>query len=175
MQWTSVALVMGEHWITGLLATEHRRVLDILNDKTSEFLTLAEVRLYQGSDLGEPLFALPRSVVPKARIALLLITEERHEAPARRATNFVRKDHYEVFLTVPGLEVKGYVHLTQRVDPIAFLSRLGRDGVAFFPVTDATVSQLGPFGEPAQAPVAVVNRQSVNLFYLGDAPSVGLG
>lgn len=173
MQWTSIALVTDENWLTGLLATEHRRVLDIVNDKTSEFLSVAEVRLYRGSDLGEPLVTLPKAVVPKHRISLLLITEERHEAPAKRASNFVRKDHFDVFLTVPGLEVRGYLHLGTRTDSIAYLARMNRDQVCWFPLTDATVAQLGPFGEPAQAPVALVNRAFVNLFYLSETPAMG--
>lgn len=158
--------------MTGLVATEERRVLDILNDRGSEYLQLVEVHLYLSADLAEPVATLPKAVVPKNNVVFLMITEERHEAPRKRVSFFVRKDHYEVFATVPGFEVKGYVHLTARMDSLAYLSKLNRDGSAFFPVTESSVSQMGPFGEPSHAPVTLVNKAHLDVFYLSDVPSV---
>ncbi len=168
MQWTSVALVAGDHWMTALVASEDRRVLDIVNDKGSEYLSLVEVRLYVSADLAEPVATLPKAIVPKANITFLMITEERHEAPRKRANFFVRKDHYEVFATVPGFEVKGYVHLNARTDGLAYLIKLNREGATFFPVTDSSVSQMGPFSEPSHAPVTLVNKAHLDVFYLSD-------
>jgi len=171
MHWTSIALVAGEHWVTGLISTEERRVLDIVNDRQSEYLQLAEVRLYLSADLGEPVATLDKAVLPKASILFLMITEERHEAPRKRVSFFVRKDHYEFFATVAGFEVRGYVHLTQRTDMLGYLTKLQREGSQFFPVTDTSVAQMGPFGEPSHAPVTLVNRTHLDVFYLSEAPS----
>ncbi len=159
--------------MTGLVATEERRVLDILNDRSSEYVQLAEVRLYLSADLAEPVATLPKAVIPKANVVFMMITEERHEAPRKRVSFFVRKDHFEVFATVPGFEVKGYLHLTTRMDGLAYLVKLNRDGSTFFPVTDSSVSQMGPFSEPSHAPVTLVNRAHLDVFFLSESPSAG--
>lgn len=172
MLWISVVLVVGDHWVSGLVSADGRRLLDMLNDKTSEFLTLTEARLYLAVEMTEPAATLPKAIVPKANIVFAMLLDESHEAPRKRATSFTRKEAYETYMTVPSLEIKGYVHLLQRADPAGFMLKLAKDGLSFFPVTLSAVSTVGPFGEPTAAPVTLVNRAHVDLFYLADTPTI---
>lgn len=172
MLWIPVVLLVGDHWVSGLIANEGRRLQDVLNDKISDYLYLTDVRLYPTAEMTEPVATVPKAVVTKANIKFAMITNEGHEAPRKRVTAYVRKDAYEVYLTIPGLEVKGYVHLVSRIDPGMFLSRMAKDGVAFFPVTQSAVSAVGPEAEASHAPVTLVNRVHVDVLYISESPTL---
>lgn len=172
MLWIPVVFLVGDHWISGLVSHEGRRLQEILNDKTSEYLTIHEVRLYLSMEMTEPVAQLPRATVPKANVIVAMLADDTHENPRRRAASFVRKDTYLVYLTIPRMEIKGHVHLTQRSDPGTFLVRLAKEGTSFFPVTQSTVSAVGPLAEPTEAAVTLVNRAHVDLIYLSETPTI---
>ncbi len=163
-----VAVYAGTHWIVGLLSTENRRLNEVANDRASEFLSLTDARVHADPDLSQPLTMLPRMVVPKSAVVLIASLEDHHEAPDKRRTYLQRKQPYPVFITVPGTEVIGNLHLSTRLDPVALLARLGADGAAFFAVSDAEVAQLPQLGGAARCPVVLIARQSVTGCYLAD-------
>lgn len=172
MLWIPVVLLVGDHWISALIANEGKRLQDLLNDKTSEHLTLADARLYLTAEMTEAAAVLPKAVVPKDNIVFAMITDDHHEAPRKRANSFIRKELFEVYLTIPSMEVKGFVHLHQRSDPSGFLTRLAKDNITFFPVTQSAVSAVGPLAEASHAPVTLVNRLHVDIFYLAENPTM---
>lgn len=172
MVWISVVMLVGDHWVSGLVVADGRRFQDILNDRTSDYLGLSDARIYLAADMADPAAVLSKAQVTKANIVLAMLHDDNHEAPRKRATSFIRKDRHEAYLTVPGLEVKGYMHLLQRTDPNTFLARLAKDGHSFFPVTQSTVSAVGPLAEASQAPVTFVNRVHVDLLFVSDTPSL---
>lgn len=165
---TRVAVYAGTHWIVGLLNTENRRLNEIANDRASEFFSLTEARVHTEPDLSQALTMLPRMVIPKVAVTLIASLEERHEAPDKRRTYLQRKQAFPVFITVPGSEVMGRLHLGTRTDPVALLARLASDGSAFFAVSDAEVLQLPALGGAEIAPFVLIARQAVTGCYLAD-------
>jgi hypothetical protein len=169
MSSTRVAVYAGTHWIVGLLATENRRLNEVANDRASEFFSLTDARVHSEPNLSQPLTMLPRIVIPKVAATLLASLEDKHEAPEKRRTYLQRKQAFPVFITVPGAEVMGHLHLTTRLDPVALLARLGAEGAAFFAISDAEVSQLPLLGGSDLAPVVLLARHALTGCYLADA------
>ncbi len=168
---TRVAIFAGTHWIVGLLHTDNRRLNEVANDRSSEFFSLTDAHVHAEPDLTQALTMLPRIVVPKSAVTLIASLEDRHEAPDKRRTYLQRKLAFPVFVTVPGTEVLGHMHLSARLDPIALLSRLAAEGSLFFAVSDADVIQLPRLGGGQLAPVVLIARALVTGCYLADAPS----
>jgi len=165
---TPVVLVADQHLIRCGVPTDGKRLLDVLNDKTTEFLRLLEPQLSPMTDPQMRVAAFARGLVPKPNISLALIIEEKHEAPQKRANMMVRKNTFEVYVTVPGYEVRGFVHSERALEPLDFQARLVREGQVFFPITEVTLTPVGPLGEPFRAPAAMVNRNRLGLFFLAD-------
>ncbi len=164
----AVILITYEHRFTGQVPTGGRRLLDILNDRTTEYLHIHDVQVFRSTDTGTCIAAFPEAVVRKADLSLVLITTEKHEAPEKRLYGFVPKKLYHVFLTVPGYEVQGRLHLTaSSPEPVAVLAR---ETSEFFPITQATVSQVDGAAGTLQVPVIIVNKTSITLFYVGETP-----
>lgn len=166
-----VAVYAGTHWIVGLLSTDNRRLNEVANDRASEFLSLTDARVHAEPNLGQPLTMLPRIVVPKSAVTLLASLEDHHEAPDKRRTYLQRKQAFPVFITVPGTEIVGNLHLATRLDPVALLARLGTEGSVFFAVSEAEVSQLPLLGGAERCPVVLIARLSVTGCYLADTPT----
>lgn len=163
---TAVILITHEHRFTGTVPTLGQRLLDMLNDKTTDYLHIHDVQVFRSTDPETCIAAFPEAVVRKADLSLAIITGEKHEAPEKRLYAFVQKRAYHVFLTVPGYEAQGRLHLPRSAEPVAVLAR---DTDTFFPITQATVSRVGS-DERLEVPVIIINKESVALFYVGETP-----
>lgn len=158
----SVTAVTQEHFFKGTFSTHGLRLLDSLNDVTSDFVTLENVEIFRAS-YNVRAAELAKAAVWKEHISMVLVTSRRHEAPGKQATHRRDKQHYLAFLTCYGFDVQGTVHLRGHPDPVNALSNeLG----TFFPVTDATVTHGGNTGLQVKVPVAMVKRDAVSLFHL---------
>ncbi len=164
-----VELITHEHRFRAKMYTRGQRLLDILNSQTTEFLQIYDVEVYRYSAPEDCVGTFEEAVIRKNDLHLVIITREEHEAPTQRLFGFVQKISYQVFLTVPGYEVRGKMHLASQHDhnPIAVLSQqMGR----FFPVTGATASQAWAGEVVLDSPVIMVNKSSLSLFHLGEEP-----
>jgi hypothetical protein len=162
----SVVLITHQHRIAGAVQTKGKRLLDVLNDKTTDYLDIRDVQVFRGTDTETCVAAFPEALALKADISLMVVLAEKHEAPRKRLYGFVRKRPYPVFITVPGYEIQGRMHLTGPPEPLAVLAR---ETDVFFPVTQATVSQVIT-GEPLEVSVVMVNKTCIGLFSLGEEP-----
>jgi len=142
-------------------------MLDLLNDRTTEYLHIHDVQVFRSSAPEARIASFPDAVVRKEDLSLVLIIGERHEAPEKRLYAFVPKRPHHVFITVPGYEIRGNMFLTGAAEPVSILAR---ETGQFFPVTQATVSGIGAVGEPIEAPVILINKDTVALFYVGEEP-----
>jgi hypothetical protein len=164
----AVILITYEHRFIGRVPTGGQRLLDILNDRSTDYVHVHDVEVFRNTDPETCIATFPEAVVRKADLSLVLITGEKHEAPEKRLYGFVPKKLYHVFLTVPGYEVQGRLHLAlSSPEPVTVLARETGD---FFPVTQATVSQVGGAGGSLQVPVIIINKASIALFYVGETP-----
>lgn len=164
-----VRLVTEEHLINATVYTHGRRLLDVLNDRTTDYLKVSDVELHRKHSPEDAVAAFSQAIVRKADLHLVIITGQEHEAPRTRLFGYVQKTRHSVFLTVPGYEVRGEMHLTGtgQPDPIAVLAQ--ETGV-FFPVTGATASHAQTGADVVVHPVVMVNKHSLCLFALGEEP-----
>ncbi len=155
-----ITLVTRDHSFTGTIATEGGRLLDLLNDENRLHISLHSVRVYRRADTETLVEELPEAVVRKEDVSLVIIQDLKHEASRKRWSNHAPKPTFEAFLAVSGYEIRGKLHLNQ--PPIDLASILIRDLRAFFPVTQAQVSDAnGQF----EAAVVIANKRRVSLLY----------
>lgn len=166
---TYVDLMTHEHRFTAVVYTRGQRLLDMLNDRTTDFLQINDVEVYRYSVPEQCVATIPEAVIRKEDLHLVVITREEHEAPAQRLFGFVQKVPYHTLLTVPGYEVRGTIHLTRQREPNP-IAVMARETGRFFPVTNATASQALTGQEVLSIPVVMVNKRSLSLFYLGEEP-----
>ena len=165
-----VALITHQHLFTGIVTTGGSRLLDVLNDSHAVYLPLDDVRFYRVGDAQNPCTVFTEGLAYVMSVNLAILRAREHEAPAKRQLAYVPKKPYSVFLTVPGYEIRGQLHLAYTSSEPDLESFLLRDAGAFFPVTDATVTASS--GEPIvqNGPVVFVRRSSLGLMCQGEMP-----
>ncbi len=157
-------LISHRHRFICTVPTGDRRLLDYLNDSITDYLHLRNVQVARHTERGRCVDPLPEALVRKTSLGLAVITSERHEAPQRRLASFVVKDRRLAFLTIPGYEVRGILHISARADPLDILLF---EKQAFFPLTQATVSGTGIGAGQITAPVVIVQKAWVELLAVG--------
>lgn len=163
-----VVLVTAEHLLVGTVATKEQRISDILNDHRTDYVHIRNVRVFRRAG-NQCVGQLQHCIVPKSKLSLVLILDQKHEARTKRLNNFVEKQADSVFLTVDGYEVRGWLHLNGTTDPVWYLTQQTR---LFFPITKAEVSRVLCDADSLQASVAIVHKDAVTLFCLGEATGV---
>lgn len=159
-------MISGEHWLAGVISTNGIRILDVLNDVRTDYLCLREARLFRKSRQESPLVSFPEVVVPKQRIALLVLTTREHEAPTKRSYLAVQKRAFHACLGIPGYTVQGLLHDKRRPGDLRAL--FVRDLGEFFPLTEAVVSGNG--ASRFTAPLVIVNKLMATFLYAGESP-----
>lgn len=163
-------LAAGQHFAQATVETEGKRILDVLNDKNSDYLKLANHSLSWGHDPDRSLGAWPRGALIKSNLILALPFGTEHEAPQRRHNLMVRKSRYEVALTLPDYDVRGFVHLVSPIAPLEYQAQLQRDGANFFAITGATLTHRALPHDPLEAPVALISRSHIGFFEIAEHP-----
>jgi hypothetical protein len=152
------------HRVVGRMINANQRLQDILNNKLSSCLSIFEATIYRpGTE--QPLTYCAEVTLPKSQVNLVLVQEQRHEAPTKRLFGYVQKDIYETFLAVAGYEVRGRLHFTTLLRPEIFLTDATS---SFLPVTQATVTLAGDSALSWETTVVFVRRFAINLFHLGE-------
>jgi len=164
-----VILITAEHALSATIPTSGQRVLDILNDPRSEFLTVHDASVLRRRDASR-IATLPKAVIRKANIGLALLKSGEHEAPEKRRSCYLRKDEHVVFLVVLGYEVAGTMHLNASKDPVTVLYH---EAGAFTPVANAFVSFAGAAPWAQAMDVALANQSLVSLIHVGDLDADG--
>ena len=164
-----VEIIAHEHRFTATVYVHDQRLLDLLNDQTTDVLPINDVAVYRCSALEDAVAILPEAIIHKADLHLVIITREERNQPTQRLFGYVQKMRYPVFLTVPGYDVQGAMHLlpSHDLDPTTILVNKAS---TFFPVTNATISEAWRGEEDFAVPVVMVNKRSLTLFSLGEAP-----
>lgn len=164
----SVTVVTTEHFFRGVVRTHGQRLLDSLNDPTTDFFAMDDVEVFRAS-YNVRAAQLPTAAVWKRHIGMVLITVRRHEAPERQANARRVKQQFPAMLTCLGYDIEGTVHLRGLADPVNALSH---DFDNFFPVTEALVTHGGNRKLQLRVPVAMIKRDAVSMFHLTlDTPS----
>ncbi len=157
-------LATQEHFLGVKIATHGERLVQIMNDGNSRFLSVTDVQVFRREG-GKLLATLAKAVIQKDAIALAIPAVDGHESPRKRRDNYVQKRQFHAMVLVQGYEVRGRLWLKGTDDPVSALCHeLG----TFFPVTDGVVSFAGKEGGEQGGQVVVVNRSLVSLFQVGE-------
>ncbi len=97
---------VGQHTIAGFVEHSGTRILDVLNDASTEFLSVHGGATFRGIN-GQPIGEFELATVPKSAIDCVVLTEEDHEAPLRRKYALVEKKSQGVFVLLPEYEIRG--------------------------------------------------------------------
>ncbi|MCR4412664.1 MAG: hypothetical protein NUV77_09595 [Thermoguttaceae bacterium] len=160
-------LATYEHLLTADVPTNGQRLLDTLNDRTSDFLRVTNVQLVQRDGTG-CVASVPAAAIRKAQIGLAIPASESHEARDKRLACFVQKKEYEAILLVLGYVVRGRLQLRDTDDPVVALCH---ELQTFFPIPHASVSLPG-VPDDVRTKVVLVNSSFVSFFHF-DAPVRG--
>ena len=155
-------LVTDEHLLNVKVSLDGRRLLDVLIDPNTSFLSVSNVRAFRKS-CGTLVAELPEAIVKKSNIALAIPIGDRHEAPGKRRDSYVNKKRYSVCLIVSGHDVRGELALRGTNDP---KTALYRELHSFFPVPYGSVALTSAGDSRQSAQVVIVNRDHVSLFHL---------
>ena len=167
---TSVMMLTHQHRLDCILPTGGQRLQEILNVKTTEFLRIFDVQVFHGIDADVCVSKLSDVSINKASICLVIIPTEKHEAPEQRMLKRFNKNLYETFLSVLSFEVQGTIHLINSPHSPQLTNYLVNDLNNFFPITNATISQVNSSAKPLKAPVVIVNKACVGIFSLCETP-----
>lgn len=152
--------VTQEHFLTASLQNRGQRLSDAMNDTSSDYLHLRDVRVFRRNS-DQCVESLDEAVIRKSNVGLAILADAEHENPDRLMTSFVAKGEHHAFLMVFGYEVWGELHLQMQGDPVAVLTREVRK---FIPVAPARLSHAGRSGDDAiRFPTVLVNRDFISL------------
>ena len=163
-----VIAVVSDHWLRGSMATTGQRVLDVLNEGNTDYLRLANARVFATADLKTPIATLGEVMIPKEKLGVVFIpASNRSDGDLKRHYSKVQTRRTAGFALVCGHAIQGNIHLKCRLnDPIyAMKHALAR----FFPMTQVNVSM--PNGTSMRIAVAIANKQFVDCFHLGETES----
>jgi hypothetical protein len=162
----TIIVLAGRHSFSGILENRGSRVLDLLNDLSTEFLRLRDITVHRGFCEGI-IAQLESGIIPKRTIDVVLLDRGHHEAPMRREHATVKKKSWGAFLVVGDYEIRGKLMLKGSTDVVnAMTCELS----AFFPVKDTRLSIVGGDQSPSAAGVALINKAKAALVQIDALP-----
>jgi hypothetical protein len=157
-----ILTVSSQHSFTGTVENRGLRVLDVLNDVSSDYLELHDVAVRRGTH-GQCIKQLPQATIPKSAIDFVLLEFDRHEAPLRRGHAFVPKETRQALVIVGDYEIQGTFMPKGSFDA---LRGLRQEPTAFFPIVAPNVSRATSADAPVSAAVALINGLKVSLLHV---------
>lgn len=155
------AMVLTQsHRLVGLLDTAGRRMQEVLNDSTTEYLRLTQVAVAGLTD-DRSAAALPSLVISKPEIIVCTTIQEWHEAAERRLTSYVQKRSWDAFVVAGPISCRGTINLRGTPDAVAAIKG---EFEGFFPVTNA---ELRCGSATLAVKIALINREKVAALHIG--------
>jgi len=167
---TPVMMITHQHRLNCILPTAGQRLQEILNVRTTEYLRIIDVQVFHSIDADVCVANLPNALISKSSICLVIIPTGKHEAPEQRMLKRIKKNLYDTFLSVLSFEVQGTIHLKNSPQSPQLTEYLVLDLKNFFPITNATISQVNSSAKPLKAPVVIVNKTYVGIFSFYETP-----
>ena len=157
-----ILIVAGQHSFSGDVKNRGLRVLELLIDPSAGFLQLSHVTVQRGFSAGIAT-QLDEATIPKAAIDLLLLEQDKHEAPMPRRPANVEQRSHSVFVLVSDHDIRGTLMLKGTTD---FIGAFAGELTAFFPLINVRRSTAAGEIKPASTGVAIVNKSKVLLMQI---------
>jgi hypothetical protein len=155
----TIFVVSAQHSFLGAIENRGLRVLEILNDLSSDYLDLHDVAVFRGLQ-GECVKRLPAATLPKSMVDFVLLESHKHEAPLRRTHAYVAKDSHNAFMLLGDFEIHGELTIKWTPNSIRYLQQ---EQTAFFPVAKPQVMRFNGSESPISAGTALVNGLKITL------------
>jgi hypothetical protein len=155
-----ILVVTGQHAFTGSVENRGLRMLDVLNDASTQFLKLHDVSIYRGFD-KTCVRQVAETVFPKSIVDFVLLKRQPHEAPLRRAHSLIAKDQHHALVVLDHYEIHGDFMSKGVIEPMVVLHE---QSPPFFPIVSPDI-YLSTIGETVCSNVALINRAKVSLFH----------
>lgn len=157
-----VLIVTREHFLKCTVPTRGRRLLDLLQEQDSQFLSVhdAQVRCRQGAAENA---TCSQAVIRKATISLIIPAQQTLEVTQKRIDTFISKKQHAVFLTVHGYQIRGSMKVNGAPDPLRILCL---EAGEFIPIINASVSSAGLAWDDQPPRLVFVNREHVALLQI---------
>jgi len=131
-----VVIFTNRHSITGELVLKDKRLSDHINERVDTMLALRNVSIARLENPARVLHYMQTAVVPKSAIVLIFEPPQQAIPPSNRFFGYIKKEKYEVFLILDGMEVRGVLHTQPNPD---FRVVLVNSPDAFLPITQTTI------------------------------------
>lgn len=163
-----VEIHTGEYVALGTIVTRHQRLMDVLENLTSPYLRLENVRI-QFLDRGNAPQTMDTLLVSRDHIRIAIPYEEESAPEARKShPRYIPKYPVAASLYADSMEIEGNLHVREGEDAFLATQNLAEPFIA---VTEAAVRYLDQGRSlPFRCPVVIVNRQFVHLIALRPQP-----
>ncbi len=158
-------LMIDEHLIVGEVETSGRRLLEVLNDTLTDWLQVFGAHVARRTDKAHAVSTLDELMVRKADVRIAVPGGATHESPEKRRFAYVEKKQFPTFAIIDGYEIRGAMHLKAKRE----MHQLLVDMASFVPLTEATISHVGPLDEKLDAEVAIINKTFLRALHVKDA------
>jgi hypothetical protein len=155
-----VVIFTNRHSITGEMAVKEKRLSDQINERVDTMLALSNVTIARLDNPAQVLHIMQTAVVPKAGIVLIFEPPQKTVLPTNRFFGYIKKEKYEVFLTLDGMEVRGILHTQPNPD---FRVVLVNSPDAFLPITQASIRLDANPGMKINQDAILINTQRVRF------------
>ncbi len=133
----NIVVLLPQHSITGELVLSTQRLSDYLNDQWTSSIILENAVISHVSDPGKTIDWHLVAIVPKATVVAAFEPPQKAIPYAKRLCGYVRKQTYQVFLILNGMNVQGTLHSSGDLDLHRILATTSD---SFLPITQATVT-----------------------------------
>jgi hypothetical protein len=134
-----IVVLTSGHSFTGQIQLGDKRISDFLNDRRETAIIMTETSIARLDNPGKPIGRHPELVIPKSAIVLAFEAQRDGLDASKRFYSYIRKQTCPVFVSLPGMELRGCVHTTGALELRRLVVTTVQD---FIPITSPTVRLL---------------------------------
>jgi hypothetical protein len=157
-----IVIVIACHFIRGQVQLRDRRLSDILNDRQESSIYLSKTMLERIGQAKQQVASHQVAIVPKDRIVVAYEPAGKSTLNPHRLYARVKKQAQGVLVLANGLEIRGKLHSTERLDHVRLRELVATANGKFLPVTEATVNLCDADSEIIRQESILVNARYID-------------
>lgn len=154
---TSALLVLGRYGVQCDVPTHGKRFLDMLNDNTTDFLTIENPRFFNREN-STPVLQRASTMVRKNHLHMAVLTGEKTDGSRKLYFSTLQRRHFSATISLPTALIEGTIQTKAAVEPHSFVTI---EASPFFAVTDVLIHHLTSMSEQMKSPVVFVHTDSI--------------
>ncbi len=150
--------------ISGEVSVRLNPIADVLNDPTRSYITVENVYISPIQNPADIKGNFRRGQLRKDNIIMVVLAREEDGLPKRQAYgSYISRVVHDVFLTVPGFEVRGSLTMSATLDLEGLLVLAAE---RFIPISSATATVTLSPSVKFRGGMILVNRDYIGIFCL---------